>query len=132
MKLISPSPKTCKSYIPQFQGPIKTGAVVVHQFGIGNFSPNSINQFGHFAYMWIRSFDPQQIGAIFQTCDTIQDSPIESSIGHKFVESIGQTFWDAEFSIHFDEGRSIRDFVNVAIINFSYFQKAVIPREKMI
>ena len=79
--------------MPKIQSPIETGTVVIDQFRIWNLFPDGIDQLGHFGNMRIGSFNPEQIGTIFQTGDTVQDSSVKTSVWLEFVQAIGQSFW---------------------------------------
>ena len=116
-----------KDLLPNLQGPVEAGTVVVHQLGVGNLFTDGVDELGHFADMRIRSFNPKQIGAIFQTCDAVQNGAIEPGVGLELVQAIGKTIWNAKFSVHFDESGSILEFVNV--VDGFEFQEIVVPEK---
>ena len=91
-----------KDLLSNFQGPVEAGTVVVHQLSVGDLFADGVDELGHFANMRIRSFDPEQVGSIFQAGDAIQDCTIESGVGLELVQAIGKAIGNAELTVHLD------------------------------
>ena len=61
--------------LPEAEGPVEGGAVVVDELGVGRLLPDGTDQGGDLLQVGHRGLDPQQVGAVLQGGHAVQHNP---------------------------------------------------------
>src|SRR5690606_30563327 len=76
--------------LTEVQGPVEGRAVVVNQLGIGHHFADAVNHVGDLANVRLLGFDPQQVSAVLQGGDAVQNHAVFTSTFAELEQTGGQ------------------------------------------
>src|SRR5690606_16545906 len=88
----------------------------VNQLGVGHHFTNAVNHFGNLAHVGFFGFDPQQVSAVLQAGDAVEDNAIFTGAFLEFEETGLQTLNLEQFALGFNNHVAIVDVVGAADI----------------
>src|SRR5690606_27604753 len=73
------------------QRPVEGRVVVVNQLGVGDRFADAVNHAGDLANVGLLGFDPQQVGAVLQRSDAVQNHAVFARAGTEAEQTGRQT-----------------------------------------
>src|SRR5690606_38845925 len=95
--------------LTEVQGPVEGRAVVVHQLGVGNDGADAVNHALDLANVRLLGFDPQQVGAVLQAGDAVQNHAVFASARLEAEQAGGQTLGLEQLALGLDDHVAVFD-----------------------